>query len=159
MDMEYYRLRSFSITSHGICNLGDSMRRVEQINWFGTANCSFYRFFPRSIGVDDRVLLTQLRRPTVVVIETIGEPQLRSSFLRREMKTKRSRISLRISLSIYFHYVQFASHCIQPCNYVFYSFTTFLWWKFHFIAIVPLVVSLNGAFAHFNIVSWASARG
>lgn len=26
MDIEYYRLRSFSITSHGICNLGDSMR-------------------------------------------------------------------------------------------------------------------------------------
>lgn len=25
-DIEYYRLRSFSITSHGICNLGDSMR-------------------------------------------------------------------------------------------------------------------------------------
>lgn len=29
--MEYYRLRSFSITSHGICNLGDSMRRVDWI--------------------------------------------------------------------------------------------------------------------------------
>ena len=28
MDIEYYRLRSFSITSHGICNLGDSMRFV-----------------------------------------------------------------------------------------------------------------------------------
>lgn len=26
MDLEYYRLRSFSITSHGVCNLGDSMR-------------------------------------------------------------------------------------------------------------------------------------
>ncbi|XP_055525607.1 uncharacterized protein DDB_G0283357 [Wyeomyia smithii] len=33
-DMEYYRLRSFSITSHGICNLGDSMRsrRSRSIN-------------------------------------------------------------------------------------------------------------------------------
>lgn len=31
VDMEYYRLRSFSITSHGICNLGDSMRRVDWI--------------------------------------------------------------------------------------------------------------------------------
>ncbi|KAG4078076.1 hypothetical protein HA402_002127 [Bradysia odoriphaga] len=28
MDLEYYRLRSFSITSHGVCNLGDSMRKV-----------------------------------------------------------------------------------------------------------------------------------
>lgn len=27
VDLEYYRLRSFSITSHGICNLGDSMRK------------------------------------------------------------------------------------------------------------------------------------
>ncbi|KAL5275166.1 hypothetical protein ACFFRR_001241 [Megaselia abdita] len=26
VDMEYYRLRSFSITSHGVCNLGDSLR-------------------------------------------------------------------------------------------------------------------------------------
>nr|XP_029724109.1 uncharacterized protein LOC109401938 [Aedes albopictus] len=34
MDLEYYRLRSFSITSHGICNLGDSMRsrRSRSIN-------------------------------------------------------------------------------------------------------------------------------
>ncbi|XP_058444114.1 probable serine/threonine-protein kinase yakA [Malaya genurostris] len=34
VDMEYYRLRSFSITSHGICNLGDSMRsrRSRSIN-------------------------------------------------------------------------------------------------------------------------------
>ncbi|XP_055618210.1 serine-rich adhesin for platelets [Toxorhynchites rutilus septentrionalis] len=34
MDIEYYRLRSFSITSHGICNLGDSMRsrRSRSIN-------------------------------------------------------------------------------------------------------------------------------
>ncbi|CAD7091284.1 unnamed protein product [Hermetia illucens] len=34
MDIEYYRLRSFSITSHGICNLGDSLRsrRSRSIN-------------------------------------------------------------------------------------------------------------------------------
>ncbi|XP_021712772.1 uncharacterized protein LOC110681295 [Aedes aegypti] len=34
MDLVYYRLRSFSITSHGICNLGDSMRsrRSRSIN-------------------------------------------------------------------------------------------------------------------------------
>lgn len=25
-DVDYYRLRSFSITSHGVCNLGDSLR-------------------------------------------------------------------------------------------------------------------------------------
>ncbi|XP_055384917.1 sca1 complex protein phr [Condylostylus longicornis] len=34
VDIEYYRLRSFSITSHGICNLGDSLRsrRSRSIN-------------------------------------------------------------------------------------------------------------------------------
>lgn len=34
MDMEYYRLRSFSITSHGICNLGDSVKYVNKIIYY-----------------------------------------------------------------------------------------------------------------------------
>ncbi|KAG5684524.1 hypothetical protein PVAND_013752 [Polypedilum vanderplanki] len=40
IDMEYYRLRSFSITSHGICNLGDSMRsrRSRSINSVTSSN-------------------------------------------------------------------------------------------------------------------------
>ncbi|CRK89669.1 CLUMA_CG003390, isoform A, partial [Clunio marinus] len=40
MDIEYYRLRSFSITSHGICNLGDSMRsrRSRSINSVTSSN-------------------------------------------------------------------------------------------------------------------------
>ncbi|XP_070506625.1 uncharacterized protein [Chironomus tepperi] len=39
-DIEYYRLRSFSITSHGICNLGDSMRsrRSRSINSVASSN-------------------------------------------------------------------------------------------------------------------------
>uniref|UniRef100_A0A1L8DLC1 Putative ras-related gtpase n=1 Tax=Nyssomyia neivai TaxID=330878 RepID=A0A1L8DLC1_9DIPT len=40
VDIEYYRLRSFSITSHGICNLGDSMRsrRSRSINSVTSSN-------------------------------------------------------------------------------------------------------------------------
>ncbi|XP_037027862.1 sca1 complex protein phr isoform X2 [Bradysia coprophila] len=43
MDLEYYRLRSFSITSHGVCNLGDSMRSrrsrsINSVTSTGTSN-------------------------------------------------------------------------------------------------------------------------
>jgi hypothetical protein len=44
-DIEYYRLRSFSITSHGICNLGDSMR-WDRLHPFPSLNLiSFVDFF------------------------------------------------------------------------------------------------------------------
>ncbi|KAJ6637053.1 GTP-binding protein REM 1, partial [Pseudolycoriella hygida] len=43
MDLEYYRLRSFSITPHGVCNLGDSMRSrrscsINSVTSTGTSN-------------------------------------------------------------------------------------------------------------------------
>ncbi|XP_039961277.1 uncharacterized protein LOC120775261 isoform X2 [Bactrocera tryoni] len=42
LDLEYYRLRSFSITSHGVCNLGDSLRRrsrsINSVTSTGTSN-------------------------------------------------------------------------------------------------------------------------
>ncbi|XP_059223315.1 uncharacterized protein LOC106082102 [Stomoxys calcitrans] len=43
LDLEYYRLRSFSITSHGVCNLGDSLRSrrsrsINSVTSTGTSN-------------------------------------------------------------------------------------------------------------------------
>ncbi|EDW72214.2 uncharacterized protein Dwil_GK10366, partial [Drosophila willistoni] len=48
LDMEYYRLRSFSITSHGVCNLGDSLRSrrsrsINSVTSNGTSNSGMDR--------------------------------------------------------------------------------------------------------------------
>lgn len=72
VDMEYYRLRSFSITSHGICNLGDSMRQVERfppsrpLIWFPILT-------QKKTEAEGRAPSTRWRHQTAEEIETIGE--------------------------------------------------------------------------------------
>lgn len=54
LDLEYYRLRSFSITSHGVCNLGDSLRYDEELLKFFFCFLCFKKFTTTNI------LLSQL---------------------------------------------------------------------------------------------------
>ncbi|XP_032308617.1 uncharacterized protein LOC6503784 isoform X2 [Drosophila ananassae] len=61
LDMEYYRLRSFSITSHGVCNLGDSLRsrRSRSINSVastGTSNSGVDRHNSNASRVSGEVI-------------------------------------------------------------------------------------------------------
>ncbi|KAH8368355.1 hypothetical protein KR084_010361 [Drosophila pseudotakahashii] len=60
-DMTYYRLRSFSITSHGICNLGDSLRSrrsrsINSVTSTGTSNSGVDRHNSNASGASGEVI-------------------------------------------------------------------------------------------------------
>ncbi|XP_050740854.1 uncharacterized protein LOC108032974 [Drosophila biarmipes] len=61
LDMTYYRLRSFSITSHGICNLGDSLRSrrsrsINSVTSTGTSNSGVDRHNSNASGASGEVI-------------------------------------------------------------------------------------------------------
>ncbi|XP_043065936.2 uncharacterized protein [Drosophila bipectinata] len=61
LDMEYYRLRSFSITSHGVCNLGDSLRSrrsrsINSVTSTGTSNSGVDRHNSNASRVSGEVI-------------------------------------------------------------------------------------------------------
>ncbi|XP_037889389.1 serine-rich adhesin for platelets [Glossina fuscipes] len=64
LDLEYYRLRSFSITSHGVCNLGDSLRSrrsrsINSVTSTGTSNSGLDRHNSNASRTSGDVLIEE----------------------------------------------------------------------------------------------------